>query len=207
MLTPSRNTRLASNLLLAALPEALNVSGEDFAINSDYQTVLRFFELQRDDRVAERHKGIVSLKLFFGERLPAHFDAAFERLAWFIRCGRPEEEQARKQRPTFDFSFDAPLIFASFWAQYGLDLTAGPALHWWKFHALFVGLGEETAFRQVVRIRTRKEDGLDASSRQELREAKKAWALPPEVFKDKRTDALAAALMKGDANQIQRALK
>ena len=206
MPTPSRNTRLVNNLLLAALPDALNVSGRDYAINSDYQTVLRFFELQRDDRVAERHKGILALKLFYRDDFPPDFDAAFERLGWFIRCGKPEEPQVRRPRPVFDFAFDAPLIFASFWAQYGLDLTAPAPLHWWKFYALFVGLGEETAFRQVVRIRTRKEDGLDAQSKQELREAKKAWALPPEVFKDKKSDALAAALMSGNAQAIQRAL-
>lgn len=205
MPTPSRNTRLGSNLLLATLPETLSVSGEDYAIDSDFKTVLRFFELQRDDRIADHHKGFVSLKLFFGSRIPHDAEAAFERLGWFIRCGKPEEEQARRQRPTFDFSFDAALIFSSFWEQYGIDLTAA-ALHWWKFQALFVGLGEETAFRQVVRIRTRKEDGLDAASKQELREAKKTWALPTEVFKDKRTSALAAALMKGDAQSIQRAL-
>ena len=206
MPTRSRNTRLVNSLLLATLPEALNVSGEDYAIHSDYQTVLRFFELQRDDRVAERHKGIVSLKMFYGDKLPHDFEAAFKQLGWFIRCGKPEEE-GKRPRPTFDFSFDAPLIFASFWAQYGLDLTAPPLLHWWKFHALFTGLGDDTAFRQVVHIRTRKEDGLDAASKQELREAKKAWALPPEVFKDKRTDELAAALMRGDAQSIKRALK
>lgn len=206
MPTPSRNTRLGSSLLLATLPEALAVSGEDYAIDSDFKTVLRFFELQRDDRVADRHKGYVSLKLFFGSRIPHDADAAFERLGWFIRCGKDEEEQARRQRPVFDFSFDSGLIFSSFWEQYGIDLTAA-ALHWWKFHALFTGLAEDTAFRQVVRIRTRKEDGLDAASKQELREAKKVWALPSEVFKDKRTDALAAALMKGDAHSIQRALK
>jgi hypothetical protein len=187
------------------LPEALEISGEDYGIRSDFKVVLRFFELTRDDRILERHKGYTALKMFFKERIPFDTDAAFNALGWFIRCGKPEE-QVRQKRPVFDFAHDAGIIFSSFWEQYGIDLTAA-GLHWWKFSALFAGLNEDTMFRNVVRIRTKSEDGLDAKSRQELRELKKAWALPPEVFRSKKTDALAAALKAGDAAKIQRALQ
>ena len=187
------------------MPETLEISGEDYGIRSDFRTVLRFFELNRDERVFERHKGYVALKMFFGGRMPYDADAAFKALGWFIRCGKPEE-QAKQKRPVFDFAHDSGIIFSSFWAQYGIDLTTA-ALHWWKFAALFAGLNEDTMFRNVVRIRTKPEDGLDAKSRQELRELKRVWALPPEVFRSKKTDALTAALRAGDAGQIKRALQ
>lgn len=200
----SQNTRLRSNILVASLPEVLEISGEDYGINSDFRVVLRFFELHRDERILERHKGYTALKMFFKDRIPHNADAAFKALGWFIRCGKPAED-VRVKRPVFDFAHDSTIIFSSFWAQYGIDLSAS-ALHWWKFSALFAGLNDGTMFRNVIQIRTKKEDGLDAKSRQELRELKKAWALPPEVFRSKKTDALAEALKAGDAARISRAL-
>jgi hypothetical protein len=181
------------------------VAGDDYLIDSDFRTALRFFELQRDTRVMDRHKGYVALKMFFRDRFPADQSAAFERMGWFIRCGKPEE-QAKQRKPEFDFCHDSGIIFSSFWEQYGIDLSTA-SLHWWKFSALFTGLGEHTMFRQVISIRTRREDGLDAASKAELREAKRIWALPAGIFKPQRDNALAAALLKGDAQAIQRALK
>jgi len=198
------NTRLRSNILVSSLPEALEVSGEDYEINSDFRVVLRFFELNRDERILDRHKGYLALKLFF-KRMPANADEAFKALGWFIRCGKPEEP-AKQKRPVFDFAHDSAIIFSSFWAQYGLDLNSVP-LHWWKFSALFNGLADDSMFRNVIRIRTKTEDGLDAKGKQELRELKRVWALPPEVFRSKKTDALAAALKAGDPNKIARALQ
>jgi hypothetical protein len=143
--------------------------------------------------------------MFFPARMPNDAQGAFERLAWFIRCGKPEDN-AKPRRPDFDFAHDAGIIFASFWAQYSIDLTV-VRLHWWKFSALFTGLGEQTIFRQVLGLRNRKEDGMDTKAKQELRDAKKAWALPVDAYQEKRSNALADALLKGDAAAVQRALK
>ncbi|CAK0743265.1 conserved hypothetical protein [Gammaproteobacteria bacterium] len=204
MLIRSPNTRLQSNILLSPPPEVVNISGEDYPINSDFRVVLRFYELQRDGRVFERHKGIVALKLFF-PRIPPDFASAYERIGYFISCGR-EAPQARKaaKRPDFDFYYDAPLIVSSFWACYGIDLSTA-RLHWWIFSALLSGLGEDTALRRVIRIRTQSEEGLSPQAKLELREAQKLWSLP--VIEDKRTKQLTDALARGDARAIERALQ
>lgn len=203
MPTPLPNICLRSNLLLTPPPEELEISGEAYKINSDFRVVLRFCELQRDPRIYDRHKGYMSLKMFF-QVMPHDTKAAFERIGWFIACGRDVQGQRKSRRNDFDFGFDAGLIYASFMADYGLDLST-VRLHWWRFSALLAGLSEGSILRQVINLRNRSEDGLNPAARDALREAKKAWALP--VFQDKRSADLTAALKSGDGSKIARLLK
>ena len=85
-----------------------------------------------------------------------------EGLAWFLSPGGLRHGQRNQQRPgrrnptapAFDYEQDANLIYAAFYATYGISLTTVEFLHWWEFLALFEGLPEDTLIKRVMYWRT-----------------------------------------------------
>ena len=57
------------------------------------------------------------------------------------------------EKRSFDFEYDAELIYSAFMQQYKIDLSEAQ-MHWWKFKSLFGGLSEDTHFVKVVQYRT-----------------------------------------------------
>lgn len=85
-----------------------------------------------------------------------------------------------KQKPDFDFSFDASLIFAAFWQTYQIDLLKERGkLHWFKFIALLDGLPEDTRFCYIRQIRaTDLAEIKDKEQKKTIRKQKQLFALP-----------------------------
>ncbi|MFR0815848.1 MAG: Gp15 family bacteriophage protein [Enterococcus casseliflavus] len=87
----------------------------------------------------------------------------------------------------FSFDYDAPNIYAAFYQAYGIDLfDQRGKMRWEKFIALFGGLPDETRFRQIVSIRTKKmpTGKGNKEAKDELRKLKKLYALPKEGEED-----------------------
>lgn len=53
----------------------------------------------------------------------------------------------------YDFETDAPLIYAAFFTQYGIDLSLAD-MHWHQFLYLFYGLNEEHKIFKIIQYRT-----------------------------------------------------
>jgi hypothetical protein len=70
----------------------------------------------------------------------------------------------------YSFAKDANYIFSAFQQTHGIDLTTAK-LHWWQFLALFMDLGGETAFSNIVDLRSRLKDGT--ATKEEKKRAKK----------------------------------
>lgn len=73
--------------------------------------------------------------------------------------GSLEETDGGEYHPkVYSFIKDANLIFAAFRQTHGIDLESAD-MHWWKFMALFMDLGSETAFCNLVSLRSRVKTG------------------------------------------------
>ena len=89
----------------------------------------------------------------------------------------PREEKEK----SFDFSYDAGYIYASFMQAYQMDLYEQHGkLHWEVFLALFNSLPADTMIMHVIDIRTRDipTGKRDEEQARALREAKSKYALP-----------------------------
>ena len=63
-----------------------------------------------------------------------------------------EKENSHRKSPVYDFEYDAEYIFAAFMAQYKIDLSETD-MHWHKFRALFLGLGEDNKICKIMEYR------------------------------------------------------
>lgn len=180
-------------------PRSVIVDGEPVQVNADYRTVLRIDALA-DGGLSDSERGVQALELFYGA-IPADIEAATEQMLWFMRCGEKEPKQERSGRPSkpdFSFSFDAPLIYAAFLDQYGIDLVDIKFLHWWSFRSLLTGLRPEHRFCEVRRCRAIDISKVkDKEQQKYYREMKKLYALPLPDGEQEQLDAISDALMNG----------
>ena len=90
----------------------------------------------------------------------------------------------------FDFAADSELIFASFLAEYGIDLTT-EHMHWFKFMALLKSLSPDSPLMRTVRLRqTDTSEIEDDRLRRQIRRAKNAVRIKEKERNDEQWTAL-----------------
>lgn len=127
-------------------------------------------------------------------------DEAYDFVMWFYLCGKSPETSgggSGSSEQAFSYEHDDGYIYASFLAQYRIDLRTAK-LHWWEFKALFRSLEKERRFTEIAGFRT-----MDISSKlsPELRnyytKMKEQYALPIPESDRQELDELTKALLNG----------
>jgi hypothetical protein len=155
------------NILTEQLPSAVEIDGQEYPIESDFRACLRVILAFEDPELTAFEKQAVLLENLYTER-PSNLARAFELGIRFLNGGTDtnNDDAAEPTLRLFSFSQDANFIFAAFRQTHGIDLETAQ-LHWWKFLALFMDLGSETTFCNLVSLRKRIKTGR--ASKEELR--------------------------------------
>ena len=157
--------------LKKALPDTVTVDGRVYAIKTDFRVWLEFGELIEDENTT-----ISDISFVFKDDIPPYTKECLNALINFYANQNkiPNYSGGGNER-VLDFNIDSEYIYASYWAEYNIDLFEVD-LHWHKFKALFLGLSEESAIKQIIikRVYTKSNKDPDKIAR----ENKKAWALP-----------------------------
>lgn len=153
-----------ANILIDPLPLAIQVSGRDLPIETDFRTGILFEQLVESNEVPQEEKIAYAVNLYFPGRFPSNAleqVQAVDGMLWFYSCG--DEERATQQdqqqnstsiaRRIYDYDIDAPLIYSAFLAQYNIDLQDIQYLHWWKFIAMFRGLAQHHKIVEIMGYR------------------------------------------------------
>ena len=140
----------------------------------------------REEGVPDAEKTMAALSQLYPE-IPSDLELAIRGLLWFFSRGGQDAEadgKAREGGPAppraFDYDQDANLIYAAFYATYGISLTTVEFLHWWEFLALFEGLPEDTLIKRVMYWRTVNLSELPKEARKHVRKMRSLFALQAE---------------------------
>ena len=184
------------------LEDTVEIEGVSYPIDLSFDTVLRLFDLLKDPVLSESEKILLGINLLLGvsflydiETQNTIFLSILETFDIWEKPKPRYDKKGNKLKPKmkdiaeqhFSFDYDAPNIYAAFYQAYGIDLFEQRGkMRWEKFIALFGGLPDETRFRQIVSIRTRKPSRAKGSkeANEELRKLKKIYALPKEGEED-----------------------
>ena len=140
--------------------ESVDGMVEIIPFHTDFIQWMRFEELITDSTIPEDMLPITALRMIFPEKLPRDVHSAMLFMLWFYRCGKPvpldEEGHGSSVMLTshraYSYEHDFDYIAAAFMEKYGIDLWT-THMHWWKFHALFMGL-HDCRFTDICRYRT-----------------------------------------------------
>ncbi|MCM1295667.1 MAG: bacteriophage Gp15 family protein [Muribaculaceae bacterium] len=168
------------NLLLEnGLPEEIN----GIPISPDYRNMIRFDQILQHPEMSESEKLYLGLCQLWPE-IPQDIEWAVHKLLWFYSCGhlaneggKPNKVQPEPLR-AYDFDKDSELIYAGFYAAYGISLTTIRFLHWWEFIALLSGLPDTTQMGRIMYYRTVDISQVkDKHQREFLGTQQKRWSL------------------------------
>jgi hypothetical protein len=134
----------------------VEINGIEYPINSDFRTCLRVILAFEDDELTGYEKQLLMLSNLYPEPIE-DTQAAIEIGMKFLNGGKTGEDEEGGPR-LYSFEKDANFIFAAFKQTHGIDLDTED-LHWWKFLALFMDLGSETTFCNLVGLRKKIKTG------------------------------------------------
>lgn len=174
---------------------------EDYEIPLDlsFDTVLKFYELLEDDRLQSFEKIYKAFDLFYfgDETLFKTFtfeqkSKAVEDISNYIQknpYGNSEdgslEFEGVEPEKLYSYTQDAGAIYASFFADYGIDLLKERGkMHYITFKSLLSGLSDKTQFQRILSIRSRTVSGLEGESLTNLLELQQYYALESEKTVD-----------------------
>jgi hypothetical protein len=115
---------------------------------------------------------------------PDDLEQAAGQAARFLNAGKDSEEDGEEQESPlrlYSFTRDADFIFAAFRQTHGIDLEKENP-HWWKFMALFMDLGADTTFCNLVNLRKRLKNGKASKDEREAARELGALADVPDMI-------------------------
>ena len=168
-------------LLLNGLPEEY----KGYPISADYRNMIQVNMILREPDISDAEKTVAALEQLYPET-PPDIQLALDGLTWFYSRGELEgasagQEGGKPAPRAFDFDQDANLIYAAFYAAYGISLTTVEFLHWWEFMALLEGLPENTLLKRIMYYRTVDINELSKAERKHVKRMKQLFALKGPV--------------------------
>lgn len=171
------------NIICDNFPNALDIGGEMFKINSDLKTWLKVTQtIEEETDNITKVINIINL-VFPPQTLPKKLDETLNAIIKFY-CGNNSEvnrakgkENANKKR-IVSFWTDSDYIYCAFLSQYGIDLLQSD-MHWWKFLALFSGLSGEHRILKIMEWRGADLSKIkDKAVRSQIRTMQRLYKLP-----------------------------
>ncbi|WEV56128.1 bacteriophage Gp15 family protein [Ligilactobacillus acidipiscis] len=173
--------------LTKELQRTYEYKGHEYHINFAFDNILRWYEMIEDDAMSEEEKVILAFEMLFPGVETEDADlivGGVQSVADYIQASPygngandPDTGFSTPDR-YYSFTQDAEAIYASFMSQYGIDLVEQQGkLHWDKFKALFSGLEEHTAFKEIVSIRTRDTSQMEGKELNEFKSIQNFYAL------------------------------
>lgn len=168
------------NVLIDGLPTAVEIDGQEYALNTDYRVGLRIMTAFEDLELTEFEKQIVMLQLLYPV-IPPNTRKATELAVKFLNCGQEGEESAGDGARYYSWSHDARYIMSAIEQTYHIDLSTAN-LHWWKFCYMFLDLNEDCFFCKLLYLRKQKAKGKLTKEEQEWYRSIRNIVDLPEVY-------------------------
>lgn len=173
--------------LFDELVDNVTINGKRYDLHLWFDTVLRFFQLVKDDQFTDAQKTLIAFNMFVDDNgddiEPEARVATVHTIIDQFIIGKDEgkkQSDSATPKKAYDLDQDAQYIYASFKQEYGIDLIDEQgSLRWEKFTALIAGLRDSTKFQEIIGIRMAKipsGKGTEQEAKR-LRELKKIYAL------------------------------
>ena len=160
-------------------PDAIEVDGIEYPINTGYEYGLACFACINDAELCDIERAYGVVGILFKEW--PHNEAEASRLAVkYLQCG--QEPKPAAGAPDMSFEHDIRYIRSSFRSDYGIDLNRAEGMHWWEFSELLQGLTDDCILNRVRDLRNYDTTGIkDTATRAKIRRAQRDVALPQPI--------------------------
>ena len=154
------------------LPQAIEVNGRSFLIDTDFRAWIKVGELFKQDATLDQYL------FLFTKDIPT--DPVFIQAVqqFFYNPNVTPKFSDDSGYPVLDYVLDGEYIYGAFMQAYHIDLVDIDYLHWHKFKALVLCLPNNTMLKEIMGLRSWKKDNTDYET--QCRRNKEVWSLPHE---------------------------
>lgn len=148
------------NVLTDKFPTKINVNNKILSINSDFRNCIKIIEAFEDDDLFDEEKYLILIKrLYVDEIEDEDLQEAIIKGIKFLDLGEENEDSEENVKRLYSFAKDDNYIYTGIRQSHNIDLNSIEYLHWWNFVYLFLDIGQECMFNQLVYYRKRKNEG------------------------------------------------
>lgn len=153
-----------------------------FHVDMAFDNILLLFEMFDEKELDEWEKVFIALQMLieeYGKLELNSYEEAYELFKYVLKDFLDidldkKNENGETNVKMYDFTKDAELIYASFFAVYKLDLfELKGKLHWKKFRALLTHLDDNSPFKQVIGYRVMKVPSEKEASKEYIQHVRK----------------------------------
>lgn len=178
------------SMLISGLPTAIEIDGQIYEINADYQTALKIIMAFEDSELTGFEKSLLLIDLLYKER-PQNTEEAINKGVKYLDCGENQGkgEPIDTQRK-YSFAHDEKYIFSGVDRVLNGRLSKGDFVHWWEFVMAFMELPEDCIMSKIIYFRTQFAKGK--LTKEELRayqENRDLFELPEEFTAEEQAKA------------------
>lgn len=181
------------------LDKTNDITPNGFLIRDDFRESIRFELLMQDNKLDDKTKVALALKLYYPE-IPNNIEKAIEDMLWFYQCGK-ESKTGRKERNNntkqiYSYEFDDEMIYSAFMYQYKIDINSIEYLHWWKFKAMFEGLNKDNKIVEIMGYRAMDLSKIkDKEEKKRYKKLKEIYKLPDMRTQEQKEEDFAMAFL------------
>lgn len=155
-------------ILIEGLPTAIDIKGEIYDINANYQTGLKIITAFEDTELTQFEKCMVLVELLYKD-IPEDLNEAVKQGIRFLDCGEGNEGSGSSDSiRKYSFTQDDKYIFSAVDKVLNGKLSKGDFVHWWEFVLAFMELPEDCMISKLIYLRTQKAKGKLSKEEREL---------------------------------------
>lgn len=144
--------------MIGALPKSLSVSGQSFAIRSDYRIALNLLDALSCDDLTNLDKAYLTVKTLYFDDIPDElFTPAVTAAYQFLDGGDIPKSKPLPVR-MIDYKHDEAMLFSAVNNAAKCEVRALEYMHWWTFLSYMASSGEGL-FSTVMNIRAKLAQG------------------------------------------------
>ena len=142
------------NILTESFPTKIKIDEEIYDINYDFKNCLRIIEAYEDEDLTIQEKHYVMIKRLY-KTIPQNIEQAIIKGIKFLNCGEESTKNTNNLPRIYSFEKDAKYIYSAMNQTHHIDMSI-ENIHWWKFSFLFLDIGKETTFTNILNLRQKK---------------------------------------------------
>lgn len=146
--------------MISKNPTSLYFDNRNYKIRYDMWSILDIIKCFNDYYLTDIERSIISLEIFYYDiNKIRDFDAAIEKMNWFIDCGNDYKEKASNKK-IMDWEQDFNLIKAPVNRILGYDIGSRN-IHWWTFMSAYMEIfsNENNLYANVINVRQKLNKG------------------------------------------------
>lgn len=148
------------NVLTDKFPTKIKVNNKILSINSDFRNCIKIIEAFEDEDLFDEEKYLILIKrLYVDEVEDDCLQEAIIKGIKFLDLGEENKNNEENVKRLYSFTKDDNYIYTGIRQSHNIDLNSIDYLHWWNFVYLFLDIGQDCMFNQLVYYRKRKNEG------------------------------------------------